>query len=478
MLSSPTSVQEIIEIVPEWGAVLRGMDNCEKVSPQELFNRLGAAAIYRKAMSLTPQSMPFLKLLRDQYFQAHIFKMLSSNQNLKRFWGLRHVDSAQQRQQALSLSVELSQKMEGALLKHLNARSEDGHKVLLPPYIQRTVHNAVIDYIRQEWSWERHTLQDMHLDQEQEDPRQKVSDDAARAPENMALSREQAGQLNLLNKHLKAMLSNKELSAEPFLVIDCMFGLGLSQYSRAGQEMTMRECCDLLEITGETQARRIARCQVLLDKGLDLIRNEIRQNLPGLVEAWQGELNVNKASRRELTQQLGMTEGEVERLVKARQYYCLEDLVERQVVKANRLPDLAQKGAVAAFVPVDLNSATARDLSDILGLGKELAQKLVAERPFANLQSIVDRKILDQQLLDQTVKRGGVLRLKPADELRVDLNSAALTEFVSSGLSQDLVTRVMSGRPFLTWSDLDEYLACDAGAWSVLRTKFCLGLPG
>ena len=100
-----------------------------------------------------------------------------------------------------------------------------------------------------------------------------------------------------------------EAQREPLVVVDLIFGLALTEKSKSGQELTMREVCEVLSIAGETQARKIARCQVLLDKGLDMIRNRVRSKLPGVAQCWQSDININTASRRELSHQLGLTEG-------------------------------------------------------------------------------------------------------------------------------------------------------------------------
>jgi len=479
LLSSPTALQELLLISPEWQPILRSLAGEGKVGLFDLFVRLGAQAIYLKAVSLKEERGRFLILVRDGYLQVQLAKMLGANQNLRRFWVQRHMVSDQQSDHVLSFSVELAQKMEGVLIKHLNQSSEDGYKVLLPAYIQRTVHNAVIDYIRQESAWERQTLQDLNLDPEQDDPRMCVADDLRYAPEALAISREQTGQLNQLRRVLESMLADASLPREPLLVIDCIFGLGLTNSSSPGLEMTMRECCDKLKITGETQARRIARCQVLLDKGLSIVREQVRDSLPGIVECWQGELNVNSASRRELSQQLGMTETEIDRLIKGRQYASLDELVDQAIVKPSRIKELASAGAVAAFVPVDLNQATVRDMIDILGLAKEEAQRLASERPFTSIGQLVSKGLIKDAGLDQILKRGAVLKTRPADARRIDLNRAELKEILAAGVPEAVAELAARGRPFATWSELDDFLCCDPPTWAVLRQKFCLGLiPG
>lgn len=486
-ISSRNPLQEILEIAPEWTSVLDSLlmnvsfpkeglsGKTGTVGPFELFEHLGAKALYKKALGLKDGNAILVKLIRDQYYQPLYMRMLGANQNLRRFFSQRRIPSDSQRSLVMSLSVELAQKMEGVLVKHLSQSTEDGFKVLLPAYAQRTVHNAVIDYIRDEWEWERQTLQDVYLDPEQDDPRQHAADDLAYTPENRALSNEQVTQLNQVRSQLQSLIGNKAYAQEPLYVIDCLFGLGLTPHSRVGEEMTMRECCDHLNIGGETQARRIARCQVLLDKGLHMIRQLVREKLPGVIQAWQAETNVNSASRRELTHQLDLTEGEVERIIINRQYYALMELVERLAVKANRLPELERKGAVAVFVPVDINSATTRDMIDILGLDKETAQKIATQRPFEHLSELINRKFLQKSALDKIMSRGAVLKTRPSNE-RPDLNKVELSELVNYGLPQPVADRLTRGRPFSTWSEVDDYLSSDSPTWELLRKNFCLGL--
>ncbi len=95
-----------------------------------------------------------------------------------------------------------------------------------------------------------HDFADMNLDPEQEDPRQNTADDARYAPENRILSGEQVSQLNQLRQQLESLLGNKNYQQEPLIVVDCMFGLGLTEHSTVGEEMTMRECCEKLKLAG------------------------------------------------------------------------------------------------------------------------------------------------------------------------------------------------------------------------------------
>lgn len=478
MLSSSTELQEVFRFAPEWEVLLRNWDSKQRVEPQEFLSRVGAQAIFRKALTLKDDRARFVVLLRNSYYQPLLNKMLSANQNLRRFLSQRHVASEDMRHQTMSLSTDVAQKMEATLNKQLDAAADDGFKVLLPAYIQRTVHNAVVDYIRNEANWERHTLQDIYLDPQQEDPRTSVADDLSYSPEQQVLSAEQVGQLNELRKNLSAMLQNSQIPRDPLIVVDCLFGLGLTEHSKVGEELTMREVCDVMNIQAETQARRIARCQVLLDKGMDLIRNKIYTDLPGIADAWQRGINVNIASRRELAQQLSMTEGEIERLVKNRQFIALMQLLERMVVKEPRLEEIKQKGAVAAFVPVDLNNATSRDIMDILGVAKEISQRICSERPFVSLDELVGKNLLKQTELNELVKRGAVVRKESSHGKRLDLNRASLEDIKGLGVDDTNAFMIVKGRPFLTWAELEEFLG-DSESMALFRQRFFLGLaPG
>jgi DNA uptake protein ComE-like DNA-binding protein len=462
-------------MAPDWQGVFESVSTTLGREPSlfEFFERLGAKAIFMKCLAQGDGSQEaFLLSLRDHYYQVLFAKMLGNNQNLKRFFAQRKVDADWQKGQVISMSQELALKMSGVLVRHLQNSTEDGFKVLLPAYVQRSVHNAVVDYIKEEWQWEKETLQDLNLDPEMEDPRSLAACDQALLPENLALSQEQIRELNLLRTELKLMLEDKSLVQESLAVVDLIFGLGLTPHSKPGVELTMREVCEILELPGETQARKIARCQVLLDKGLDQIRKHLRKRLPGVAHSWQADVNVNTASRRELTHQLGLTEGEVDRLILARQYYKLQELVERGVIKANKVEDLISNGAVAAFVPVEINGCTIRDMMDILGFAKEMAQQLSAQRPFASLLEL--KKVLGESVLQEAMRRGMVLKPQGTRETRLDLNRATKEELHALGLDAASCELIGRGRPFATWAELEDFLCPEADTWRLLRKGTCL----
>jgi len=204
VLTSQGQIEQLLEMAPDWRQIFDSLSRDVIVQNQQqsltakarsvglfdLFERLGAKSLYKKAQVLQDDREHLLPLVRNYYLQPLAAKMVANNQNLKRFFAQRRVGVDEQKRHALSIATELAEKLEGAVRKHLQASAEDGFKVLLPAYIQRSVHNQVIDYIRDEWDWEKTTLQDLNLDPDQEDPRQNAADDSAYMPENQAISSE------------------------------------------------------------------------------------------------------------------------------------------------------------------------------------------------------------------------------------------------------------------------------------------------
>jgi hypothetical protein len=483
-----SDLQQILLLAPEWESIWRRVEESGTAAGDvgfelgrataqsfSFFQQLGGKSIYAKMTALASERERLMKPIRDTYFLSLTNKMFRSNLSLRRFLGEKRTPPDECKSQQMSMAVELALKLEAALRKHLAEGSADGFKVLLPAYIQSSVNNAVIDYIKNESHWERQTLTDSYGDGEEESPIERTADDLSRAPEQVILSKEKVHHLNDLRTRLASLLKSTPATDLSLTVVDCMFGLGLTKFSRAGEELTMRECCEILKIEGETQARKIARCQVLLDKGLDNIRQVLRTQMPTIVQCWQMEINVNVASRRDLNHQLDLTEGEIQRLVVSRQYILLDDLVERLVVKPVRLPELVEKGAVAAFVPIDMNSATARDLTDVLGLPKDIAQKIVSARPFERLTELVEKKLIEENAIDQLVDRGAVLKLASGADARLDLNQVDQAGLVSRGIAAEKAQMIVRACPFATWAEVEEFFASDELTWTTLRNNFRLG---
>lgn len=480
-------LEELLQVVPEWTRFLEASRQAHtiddttrapsqvKLSPLFLlFERLGPKAIYSAALSVSEKREILLKLVRDYYLLTLAQELLPRNATLRRFFQERRLDRESQRGHITSIAADLAFKLDDALRKKIAERDDNGYKVLLKAYVQASSGNAVIDFIRMESQWEKQTLKDQNLDDDELDPRDSLADDISYSPENIVLSKEKVKYLNEFRDVLKELFAKSDKAEPSLLAIDLTFGLGLSPHSKIGVEMTMRECCDKLKIEGETQARKIARCQVLLDKGLDQVRNLVRERLPVVAAYRQQQININTASRRDLRHQLGLTEGEVERLVANRQFKSLDQLAEMSILKSPRLPELVEKGAAAVPVPVDLNTATLRDMIDILVLAQESAQKLVASRPYASIDAVREAKLLPEAELSRLTANGAIIRPVNVSSHKINVNFAELEQLVKAGLSDELGRRLLLGRPYKTWQELDQYLGLEDAPWQQLRKNFVL----
>jgi hypothetical protein len=486
MQGAGVQLQEILDLAPEWkalGAMVLERGIAPGATGAEfgknaacnfaLLCEVGPAGIYQRLRGEEKRDA-LLRLVRDSYLLVLTHKIFRVNGTIRRFFAERSLPADEQKSQVMSMSVDVAWKLEASLKRNLEAGEAKGFKVLLPAYVQTSVNNAVLDYIKNESHWERQTAASGNdEDGFDEDAITRTADDLALMPEQLALSAEKVRYLNELRSYLRQLFAQGKPgpNLEALTVIDCMFGLGLTAHSRLGQERTMRECCELLSIEGETQARKIARCQVLADRGLDCVRQLLRQEMPGVVQCWQAEINVNLASKRDLNHRLDLTEGEVDRLIVSRQYQVLEQLVERSVIKADKLPFIKSKGAVAAFIPIDLNSCTPREMTDILGLSKELAKKVVESRPLIGLESLVELRLYDNKGLAGLKQRGAVVKSSG----RLNLNTARLVDLIGAGLTERKAESVFRGRPYASWNEVEDLLGYDEGSWQNLRKNFCLG---
>jgi len=483
MHGAGVQLQEILDLVPEWSSFANRAQERDTTGGTviaelgkstagnfAMLQEVGATGIYQK-LSATDKRDALVKIVRDSYLLALCHKIFRSNGTIRRFFGERSLPADEQKSQVMSMAVDLAWKLEASLRKNLEANDPKGFKVLLPAYVQTSVNNAVLDYIKTESHWERQTASSgTDEDGYDEDAVTRTPDDPALIPDQLALSGEKVRYLNELRSRLQKLFAESKQVDMSLVVIDCIFGLGLTSKSKLGDEKTMRECCDLLAIEGETQARKIARCQVLMDRGMDQIRQLLRNELPGVVQCWQVEVNVNLASKRDLNHRLDLTEGEVDRLIVSRQYVVLDQLVERLVVKSDKIPFLKDKGAVAAFVPVDLNGCTPREMTDILGLSKDLVKKIVASRPFISLNDLVDHQLYDAKQLANLKQRGAVVK----SSARRNLNNAKLSELVSFGIAESKAQLLLRGRPYYSWCEVEDLLGYDERSWVNLRKIFCL----
>ena len=269
MPTAQNELKELLQVVPEWTRFLSEsdpqatVDSTMKfagrtgVSPiYSLFERLGPKTMYNAASSLGEKRLKLIKLVRDHYIMTLAATLLPKNATLRRFFQERRIDKESQQGHITSIAAELAFKLEEALTKKIADRDQEGYKVLLPAYVQASINNAVIDFVKLESQWEKQTLHDLNLDDDQEDPRDNVAAETTRLPENIVLSKEKVKYLNEFRQTLMALFAKQDTVDPSLLTLDCMFGLGLSRYSTSGVEMTMRECCSPRR-TGQGQENEV-----------------------------------------------------------------------------------------------------------------------------------------------------------------------------------------------------------------------------
>jgi DNA uptake protein ComE-like DNA-binding protein len=156
----------------------------------------------------------------------------------------------------------------------------------------------------------------------------------------------------------------------------------------------------------------------------------------------------------------------------------MDELIDKNVVKAERISQIQERGGVAAFIPVDLNQATRRDITDIVGLTKEQAKKVVDERPFASIEELLTRGIADKYMLARFVENGAVVGGGQKSLNKVELNKAEQESLLSLGLSAEDCQRLVRARPFETWVEVERFLGLEtdakSGIGATLRERACL----
>ena len=155
-----------------------------------MLQEVGATGIYQK-LSATDKRDALVKIVRDSYLLALCHKIFRSNGTIRRFFGERSLPADEQKSQVMSMAVDLAWKLEASLRKNLEANDPKGFKVLLPAYVQTSVNNAVLDYIKTESHWERQTASSgTDEDGYDEDAVTRTPDDPALIPDQLALSGE------------------------------------------------------------------------------------------------------------------------------------------------------------------------------------------------------------------------------------------------------------------------------------------------
>lgn len=131
----------------------------------------------------------------------------------------------------------------------------------------------------------------------------------------------------------------------------------------------------------------------------------------------------------------------------------------------------------AAKLPIDLNSATAEELEEVLpGVGPVTAKKIIAGRPYAKFEDVSKAGISDKVIsamngrvsfgkatakAEEKPKTKAMTKAKAkastADKSAVDLNTASLKELEAlPGIGPVHARAIIEGRPFRSVDDLEK----------------------
>ncbi len=113
-------------------------------------------------------------------------------------------------------------------------------------------------------------------------------------------------------------------------------------------------------------------------------------------------LDINTASEKELADLKGIDKEQAKKIIKNRPYARKDELVSKKVI-GEKAYDRIKDQIIAKQVKeiVDINSASEKEIAAIKGIDQEQAKKIVKNRPYARKDELVSKKILDEKTYDK-----------------------------------------------------------------------------
>ena len=113
-------------------------------------------------------------------------------------------------------------------------------------------------------------------------------------------------------------------------------------------------------------------------------------------------LDINTASEKELADLKGIDKEQARKIIKNRPSARKDELVSKKVI-GEKAYDRIKDQIIAKQVKeiVDINSASEKEIAAIKGIDQEQAKKIVKNRPYARKDELVSKKILDEKTYDK-----------------------------------------------------------------------------
>ena len=108
-------------------------------------------------------------------------------------------------------------------------------------------------------------------------------------------------------------------------------------------------------------------------------------------------LDVNVATLEELQAVTGIDQQLAEAIIAARPYEKLEDLVQVEGMTEDILAELAE---LVDVWPINMNTATADELMILEGISEELAEAIIEGRPYLQLEDLLQVSGIDEEMLE------------------------------------------------------------------------------